>query len=179
MIFVTWWTFQTCCSLLGMLGIIGEVGRPKSLRPSPSPKFLRPIPQLFREQIFLGRYWDFFLDQNFWDRSRDFFLRPKFSRPILRLFSRLNIFETNTETFFRDQNFWDREQYSQKIEKSLHTEKSWDEMSHSGWKPPEVVSFSVKNISRFSNKLKYNYKPIPVKTPILGLTSNSSQVTPN
>ena len=135
--------------------------------------------QSFREQIFLGRYWDFFLDQNFWDWYRDFFLRPKFSRPILRLFSRLNIFETNTETFFRDQNFWDREQYSQKIEKSLHTEKSWDEMSHSGWKPPEVVSFSVKNISRFSNKLKYNYKPIPVKTPILGLTPNSPQVTPN
>ena len=135
--------------------------------------------QSFREQFFLGRYWDFFETKIFETDTETFFQGQMFSRPIPRLFLGPNIFETNTETFFRDQNFWDREQYSQKIEKSLHTEKSWDEMSHSGWKPPEVVSFSVKNISRFSNKLKYNYKPIPVKTPILGLTSNSSQVTPN
>ena len=74
--------------------------------------------QSFREPIFLGRYWDFFLDQNFRDRYRDFF-------------SRLNIFETDTETFFWDQNFRDRDRYSQKIEKSLDTEKSRDEMSHS------------------------------------------------
>ena len=40
---------------------------------------------------------------------------------------RLNIFETYTETFFRD-----RDRYSQKSEKSLDTEKSRDEMSHSG-----------------------------------------------
>ena len=78
------------------------------------------------------------------DRYRDFISRPKFLR--LRLFfetkyfrdryqdffSRPNIFETDTETFFRDQNFQDRDRYSQKIEKSLDTEKSWDEMSHSG-----------------------------------------------
>ena len=37
--------------------------------------------QSFREQIFLGRYWDFFWDGNFRDRYRDFFSRPKFSRP--------------------------------------------------------------------------------------------------
>ena len=61
----------------------------------------------------------FFRDQNFRDRDRDFFSRP-------------NIFETDTETFFRDQNFRDRDRYSQKIEKSLDTEKSRDEMSHSG-----------------------------------------------
>ena len=50
------------------------------------------------------------------DRYQDFFSRPKFSRPIPRLFFetkyfrdryrdfffRLNIFETDTETFFRD-----------------------------------------------------------------------------
>ena len=63
--------------------------------------------QSFREQIFLGRYWDFFWDQNFRDRYRD---------------------------FFWDQNFRDRDRYSQKIEKSLDTEKSRDKMSHSGCK---------------------------------------------
>ena len=52
------------------------------------------------------------------DRYRDFFSRP-------------NVFETDTETFFLDQNFRDRDRYSQKIEKSLDTEKSRDEMSHS------------------------------------------------
>ena len=50
------------------------------------------------------------------DRYRDFFSRPKFPRP--RLF-----FETK---YFRDQY-----RYSQKIEKSLDTEKSRDKMSHS------------------------------------------------
>ena len=43
-----------------------------------------------------------------------------------------NFIETDTKTFFRDQNFRDRDRYSQKIEKSLDTEKSLDEMSHSG-----------------------------------------------
>ena len=84
--------------------------RPKFSRPIPRlflrPKFLRPIPRLFFETKY------------FRDRYRDFF-------------SRLNIFETDTETFFRDQNFRDRDRYSQKIEKSLDTEKSRDEMSHS------------------------------------------------
>ena len=73
--------------------------------------------------------------------SADFFSRPKtrlfFETKYFRdryrdFFSRLNIFETDTETFFRDQNFRDRDRYSQKIEKSLDTEKSRDEMSHSG-----------------------------------------------
>ena len=53
--------------------------------------FSRPIPRLF----FYTKYFrdrDFFRDQNFRDRYRDFFLRP-------------NIFETDTETFFRDQLF--------------------------------------------------------------------------
>ena len=85
--------------------------RPKFSRPIPRlflrPKFSRPIPRLFFETKY------------FRDRYRDFF-------------SRLNIFETDTETFFRDQNFRDRDRYSQKIEKSLDTEKSRDEMSHSG-----------------------------------------------
>ena len=84
--------------------------RPKFSRPIPRlflrPKFSRPIPRLFFETKY------------FRDRYRDFF-------------SRLNIFETDTETFFRDQNFRDRDRYSQKIEKSLDTEKSRDEMSHS------------------------------------------------
>ena len=66
----------------------------------------RPIPRLFFET------------KCFQDQYRDFF-------------SRLNIFETDTETFFRDQNFRDRDRYSQKIEKSLDTEKSRDEMLHS------------------------------------------------
>ena len=47
-------------------------------------------------------------------------------------FFETKVFETDTETFFRDQNFRDRDRYSEKIEKSLDTEKSRDEMSHSG-----------------------------------------------
>ena len=86
--------------------------------------------QSFREQIFLGRYWDFFWDQNFRDRYRDFFWDQSFRDRYRDFFSRPNIFETDTETFFRDQNFRDRDRYSQKIEKSLDTEKSRDEMSH-------------------------------------------------
>ena len=39
------------------------------------------------------------------DRYRDFFSRPKILRPRPRLFSRSNIFETDTDTFFRDQMF--------------------------------------------------------------------------
>ena len=41
------------------------------------------------------------------DRYRDFFSRPKFSRPRPRLFSRPNIFETDTETFFETKCFRD------------------------------------------------------------------------
>ena len=88
---------------------------------------MRPIPRLFLRPKFsrlIPRL--FFETKYFRDRYRDFF-----SRLIPRLFSRLIIFETDTETFFRDQNFRDRDRYSQKIEKSLDTEKSRDEMSHS------------------------------------------------
>ena len=142
MIFVTWWTFQTCCSLLGMLGIFGEVGRPNSMKPLPGPKFLKS--KVFENKFFRALL-RLFLRPKFSRPIPRLFLRPKFSRPIPRLFfetkyfrdryrdffSRLNIFETDTETFFRDQNFRDRDRYSQKIEKSLDTEKSRDEMSHS------------------------------------------------
>ena len=142
MIFVTWWTFQTCCSLLGMLGIFGEVGRPNSMKPLPGPKFLKS--KVFENKFFRSLL-RLFLRPKFSRPIPRLFLRPKFSRPIPRLFfetkyfrdryrdffSRLNIFETDTETFFRDQNFRDRDRYSQKIEKSLDTEKSRDEMSHS------------------------------------------------
>ena len=88
------------------------------------PKFLRPVPILFfQTKIFETDTETFFETKYFRDRYRDFF-------------SRLNIFETDTETFFRDQNFRDRDRYSQKIEKSLDTEKSRDEMSHSVcWTP--------------------------------------------
>ena len=73
--------------------------------------------QSFREQIFLGRYWDFFWDQNFRDRYRDFFwdqsfrdrYRDFFWDRYRDFFSRLNDFETNIETFLRDQIFWDRD----------------------------------------------------------------------
>ena len=94
MIFVTWWTFQTCCSLLGMLGIFGEVGRPNSMKPLPGPKFSRT--NFFRSLLRL------FLRPKFSRPIPRLFLRPKFSRPIPRLFSRPNIFETDTETLFRD-----------------------------------------------------------------------------
>ena len=82
------------------------------------PNLSRPIRGLFWGPIFLDQY-------------QDFILRPKFFRRIPRLFFRPNIFETDTETFFRDQNFRDRDWYSQKIGKSLDTEKSRDEMQHS------------------------------------------------
>ena len=73
----------------------------------------------------------FFLDQNFQNRDRDFFSRP-------------NIFETDTETFFRDQNFRARDRYSQKIEKSLDTEKSRDKMSHSGSSMGKAMNMAVR-----------------------------------
>ena len=130
MIFVTWWTFQTCCSLLGMLGIFGEVGRPNSMKPLPGPKFLkfkvfennffRSLLRLFWDQNIRDRYRDFFRDQifarpiprlffetkYFWDRYRDFFSRQIFLRPIPRLF-----FETK---YFRDQyrDFFSRPKFS-------------------------------------------------------------------
>ena len=138
MIFVTWWTFQTCCSLLGMLGIFGEVGRPNSMKPLPGPKFSRTIffrslLRLFLRPKFSRPIPRLFLRPNIFETDTETFFRDQiFSRPIPRLFSRLIIFETDTETFFRDQNFRDRDRYSQKIEKSLDTEKSRDEMSHSG-----------------------------------------------
>ena len=100
--------------------------RPKFLRPIPRlflrPKFSRPMPRLF----FQTKY--------FRDRYRDFFSRLNiFETDTKTFFSRLNIFETDTETFFRDQNFRDQDRYSQKIEKSLDTKKSRDEMSHSAY----------------------------------------------
>ena len=83
------------------------------------PKFLRPILRLFFEtESFRDRYRDFFWDQIFWRPIGDFFSRP-------------NILETDTDFFFQDLNFWDKYRYSQKIEKSLDTEKSQDEMSNS------------------------------------------------
>ena len=66
---------------------------------------------------------------------------------------RLNIFKTDTETFFRDQYFRDRDRYSQKIEKSLDTEKSRDEMSHS-----VVIDKAILqniDIDKISNRFKF------------------------
>ena len=82
-------------------------------------KFLRPIQRLFLRPKF----------------SRPIprlFLRPNISKPILRLFLRLKFFDTDTETFFRDQICRYRYRHSQKMKKSLNTEKSREEMSHSG-----------------------------------------------
>ena len=101
--FVTWRPFQICCSLLGMLGIFGEVGRPNSMKPLPGSKFWSPK----------------FSRTNFFRSLLILFLRPKFSRPIPRLFFetkyfwdryrdfilRLNIFGTDTETFFETKIF--------------------------------------------------------------------------
>ena len=84
----------------------------------------------FWDQIFRDQYWDFFETQ-IWDPYRDFLRDHIFLR--LRLFLRLKFFETDTETFFQDQICQDRYRYSQKIEKSLDTEKSRDEMSLSAW----------------------------------------------
>ena len=99
MIFVTWWTFQTCCSLLGMLGIFGEVGRPNSMKPLPGPKFLKS--KVFEKNFFRSLL-RLFLRPKFSRPIPRLFLRPKFSRPIPRLFLRPEIFEADTETFFRD-----------------------------------------------------------------------------
>ena len=77
-------------------------------------------------------YRDIFLRPNVFETDTKTFFETKYFRDrYWDFFSRLNIFETDTETFFRDQNFRDRDRYSQKIEKSLDTEKSRDEMSHS------------------------------------------------
>ena len=112
------------------------------MKPLPGQKFLKSkvfenkFFQVFTETFFETKIFEtdtetFFETKVFETDTETFFRDQIFSRPIPRLFSRLNIFETDTETFFRDQNFRDRDRYSQKIEKSLDTEKSRDEMSHS------------------------------------------------
>ena len=126
------------------------------MKPLPGPKFLKSkvfenkffqvvTETFFETKIFETDTETFFETKVFETDTETFFRDQIFSRPIPRLFfetkyfrdryrdffSRLNIFETDTETFFRDQNFRDRDRYSQKIEKSLDTEKSRDEMSHS------------------------------------------------
>ena len=116
MIFVTWWTFQKCCSLLGMLGIFGEVGRPNSMKPLPGPKFLkskvfenkffRSLLRLFLRPKFSRPISETFFETKVFETDTETFFETKYFRDPYRDFcSRLNIFETDTETFFRDQMF--------------------------------------------------------------------------
>ena len=145
------------------------------MKPLPGPKFLKSkvfenkffqvvTETFFETKIFETDTETFFETKVFETDTETFFRDQIFSRPIPRLFfetkyfrdryrdffSRLIIFETDTETFFRDQNFRDRDRYSQKIEKSLDTEKSRDEMSHSDVKfttqqPSPLTKLQVGN----------------------------------
>ena len=56
----------------------------------------------------------FFGTKIFWDRFRDFFRYQNFSRPVPRLFSVPNFFETGSETFFGTKFFRFRFRYHQK-----------------------------------------------------------------
>ena len=105
----------------------------------------RPIPRLFFETKYSwDRYRDLFLIPNVFETNIETFFETKyFSRPILRL-------------FFRDQICRDRYRNSQKNEKSLDTEKSWDEMSHSVgrrnnksemWNSEKLTGLSNKNLN--------------------------------
>ena len=87
----------------------------------------RPIPRLFSETKIFETDTETFFETKVFETDTETFFETKYFRDRYRdFFSRLNIFETDTETFFRD-----RDRYSQKFEKSLDTEKSRDEMSHS------------------------------------------------
>ena len=72
------------------------------------------------------------------ETNTETFFRPNIFKTYIETFLlRTNVFKTDTETFFRD-----RDRYSQKFEKSLDTEKSRDEMSHSA----VLVREAVKNV---------------------------------
>ena len=82
-----------------------------------SPIFLRSTPGVFLRTNLWRPILRLFWDQSFVTDSNTFF-RPN-------IFEREPFFRLETESFFWDQN-------SQRNEKSLDIEKSWDEMSHSG-----------------------------------------------
>ena len=76
------------------------------------PKFSRPIQRLlFETKTYRERYWNFFWDQIF-------------PIPILRLFSRPNVFKTVTETFFETWFFETDTDTFKKWEKSQYWEVS-------------------------------------------------------
>ena len=115
-----------------MLFIVGHVGHiwrsweTKLFETITKSKVFETNSTTFPRTIFFRSLLRLFLRQKFSRPIPRLFLRPKFSRRILRLFFETKFFETYTETFFRD-----RVRHSQKSEKSLDTEKSRDEMSHS------------------------------------------------
>ena len=90
-----------------------------------------------------------FFATKIFETDTETFFETKIFETDTETFFETKVFETDTETFFRDQifsrpiprlffetkYFRDRDRYSQKIEKSLDTEKSRDEMSHSAVDP--------------------------------------------
>ena len=94
------------------------------------------------DQISRYQFWDFFDSQIFetdtetffetqiFETDTETFFETKYFKTDTETFFETKIFETDTETFIRDQLRRDGYWYSQKNEKSLDTEKSLDENSH-------------------------------------------------
>ena len=93
------------------------------MKPLPSPKFLK-------SKVF---------ENNFFQVVTETFFETKIFEADTETFFETKVFLTDTETFFRD-----RDRYSQKSEKSLDTEKSRDEMSHSGYHLAKTAQLFLK-----------------------------------
>ena len=63
----------------------------------------------FGTKFFRDRFRDFFRYQFFRDRFRDFFRYQFFSRPVPRLFSVPNFFDSGSDTIKKLKNSWERE----------------------------------------------------------------------
>ena len=85
---------QNSFHLSGMLFIVGHIWRSwetKLFETTTKSKVFETNTTTFSRTNFFGSLLRLFLDQNFWDRYRAFF--------------ETKVFETDTETFFRDQIF--------------------------------------------------------------------------
>ena len=98
------------------------------MKPLPGPKFLKS--KVF-ENKFFQVVTETFFETKIFETDTETFFETKVFEADTKTFFETKYFRDRYETFFQDLNFRDRDRYSQKIEKSLDTEKSRDEMSHS------------------------------------------------
>ena len=73
----------------------------------------------FGTKVFRDRFRDFFRYQNFRDRFQDFFRYSFFSRPVPRLFSVPNFFETGSDTIKKVQKSRERDETGTQINTNI------------------------------------------------------------